>query len=167
MYRTLEDFHAAYAQLVAGTTSLLDSLSDASLAQRVAPGHRSLGQLAWHVVATIPEMLSGTGLPLSVLDPHAPPPAQAAAIADAYRLVTAELRAAITDHWTDADLVSRDEMYGESWPRGFTLAALVHHEIHHRGQITVLMRQAGLRVPGLYGPAKEEWAQYGREAPPY
>jgi len=23
------------------------------------------------------------------------------------------------------------------------------------------MRQAGLKVPGIYGPAREEWAQYG------
>jgi len=29
----------------------------------------------------------------------------------------------------------------------------------------VLMRQAGLRVPGVYGPAKEEWESYGMEPP--
>jgi uncharacterized damage-inducible protein DinB len=27
--------------------------------------------------------------------------------------------------------------------------------------MTVLMRQAGLPVPGLYGPSKEEWAAMG------
>ncbi len=27
-----------------------------------------------------------------------------------------------------------------------------------RGQMTVLMRQAVLAVPGIYGPAEEEWA---------
>jgi uncharacterized damage-inducible protein DinB len=26
-----------------------------------------------------------------------------------------------------------------------------------RGQLTVLMRQADLKVPGVYGPSKEEW----------
>ena len=31
--------------------------------------------------------------------------------------------------------------------------------------MTVLMRQAGLTVPGVYGPAKEEWAVAGMEAP--
>lgn len=31
--------------------------------------------------------------------------------------------------------------------------------------MTVLMRQAGLTVPGIYGPAKEEWATFGMEAP--
>lgn len=32
------------------------------------------------------------------------------------------------------------------------------HEIHHRGQLTILMRQAGITVSGLYGPSKEEAA---------
>jgi uncharacterized damage-inducible protein DinB len=30
--------------------------------------------------------------------------------------------------------------------------------------MTVLMRQAGLRVPGIYGPAKEEWEEHGMPA---
>ena len=32
---------------------------------------------------------------------------------------------------------------------------LINHQNHHRGQMTVLMRQAGLTVPGVYGPAKK------------
>ena len=40
------------------------------------------------------------------------------------------------------------------------------HWSHHRGQMTVLMRQAGLRVPGVYGPAKEDWAAMGAPAMP-
>ena len=55
-------------------------------------------------------------------------------------------------------------MYGEKWPRGMSLSALMAHETHHRGQMTVLMRQAGLPVPGVYGPAKEEWAAMGAPA---
>jgi uncharacterized damage-inducible protein DinB len=27
--------------------------------------------------------------------------------------------------------------------------------------MTVLMRQAGLKVPGIYGPSREEWSQFG------
>jgi len=56
-------------------------------------------------------------------------------------------------------------MYGEKWARGVTLHILLVHEIHHRGQMTVLMRQAGLKVPGVYGPAKEEWTQYKMPEP--
>jgi uncharacterized damage-inducible protein DinB len=35
---------------------------------------------------------------------------------------------------------------------------LVRHLIHHRGQLIVLMREAGLIVPGVYGPSREETA---------
>jgi uncharacterized damage-inducible protein DinB len=52
-------------------------------------------------------------------------------------------------------------MYGQMWVRGKTLGVLVTHQIHHRGQLTVLLRLAGLKVPGVYGPAKEEWAKMG------
>jgi uncharacterized damage-inducible protein DinB len=40
------------------------------------------------------------------------------------------------------------------------------HQCHHRGQMTVLMRQAGQKVPGIYGPAKEEWSSMGMEPMP-
>ena len=43
------------------------------------------------------------------------------------------------------------------------LSSLIRHQAHHRGQMTVLMRQAGLPVPGVYGPAREEWKAYGQE----
>ena len=56
-------------------------------------------------------------------------------------------------------------MYGEKWQRGLTLHILLQHEVHHRGQMTVLMRQAGLKVPNIYGPAKEGWAEYGADTP--
>ena len=29
----------------------------------------------------------------------------------------------------------------------------------------MLMRQAGLAVPGMYGPSKEEWLAFSGEAP--
>jgi hypothetical protein len=32
--------------------------------------------------------------------------------------------------------------------------------------MTVLMRQAGLKVPGFYGPAQEEWSAMGMPAQP-
>jgi len=56
-------------------------------------------------------------------------------------------------------------MYGEQWSRAKTLQVLIHHQIHHRAQMTVLMRQAGLRVPGLFGPAREDWAKMGMSPP--
>jgi uncharacterized damage-inducible protein DinB len=42
---------------------------------------------------------------------------------------------------------------------------LVHHEIHHRGQMRVLMRQAGLRPSAMHGPVREDWAAMGVPQP--
>jgi len=69
-------------------------------------------------------------------------------------------------HWTDAMLPETVPMYGQPWPRGTVLFSLVVHQAHHRAQMTVLMRQAGLKVPGVYGPAREEWAAMNLPAQP-
>lgn len=55
-------------------------------------------------------------------------------------------------------------MYGEMWAEGKTLSVLVTHQIHHRSQLTIVMRLLGLKVPGTYGPSNEEWAAYGMPA---
>jgi uncharacterized damage-inducible protein DinB len=57
------------------------------------------------------------------------------------------------------------DVFGRKMSVGTLLLFLLKHEIHHRGQITVLMKQAGLNVPGFHGPSKEEWAFVGMEAP--
>ena len=167
MFRTIDDFVDSYKQLVEGTIKVLVLLDDKNLDQSVGEGFRSLRQLGWHIVVTVPEMLRLTGLPLSAVDIESPPPAHAAAIVDGYKKVTTELVNAVKNNWDDDSLAVVDDMYGEKWARGLSLAALINHEIHHRGQMTVLLRQAGCRVPGLFGPAKEEWPDYGMETPPY
>lgn len=167
MYRKLSDFLDDYRYLVEGTTKSFALLTDENLGKSVAGGHRTLGQIAWHIVTTIPEMMSRTGLGLSSVDFKSPPPDSAKAVTEAYRSASSELMETVRSKWNDGTLEEMDDMYGEQWPRGKSLAALVHHEIHHRGQVTVLLRQAGQKVPGLYGPSKEEWTQYGMQAPPY
>jgi uncharacterized damage-inducible protein DinB len=69
----------------------------------------------------------------------------------------------ITEKCSDETLKQEDDLYGEMWAKGKTLGVLVTHQIHHRGQLTVIMRLAGLKVPGVYGHAKEEWTGYGME----
>jgi uncharacterized damage-inducible protein DinB len=110
-------------------------------------------------------MASRTGLRLAGPSFDAPIPATAKEIFDAYNTVAISLNEQVKTEWDDARLLVEDEMYGEQWIRGFTLQVLVHHQIHHRGQMTVLMRLCGLSIPGIYGPTKEEWATYGMQAP--
>ena len=148
-----------------GTTKVLESLTDKSLSQPVAEDHRTLGGIGWHTITSIPEMMNRTGLKVTSLNEDAPMPPAAADMAAAYRNVADELLEQIKANWQDDSLQIEDDMYGFKWKRGFTLWILLMHEIHHRGQMTVLMRQAGLKVPGVCGPSKEEWDQFGMEAP--
>ena len=73
MFRTMDDFMNAFDSLVDGTTRIFNQLTDEIIHQEVADGYRELGHIAWHIVATVPEMMNRTGLGLSQLDPQAPP----------------------------------------------------------------------------------------------
>jgi uncharacterized damage-inducible protein DinB len=165
MFRKLADFEKTWSQESEATLKVLRALTDASLQQAVAPSDRTLGRMAWHVTQTLGEMMARTGLALAGPAEHAPVPARAAEIAAAYEAAARSLAEQLSSKWDDAALLAEDDMYGERWPRGVTLFALVAHQAHHRGQMTVLMRQAGLSVPGVYGPAREEWAAFGMPAP--
>jgi uncharacterized damage-inducible protein DinB len=166
MFHTLEEFTSAWGYESSVTQQCLDRLTDASLGQAVTPEGRTIGRLAWHLAQTLPEMMARTGLHVTGLGEHDPVPPHAAEIAAAYSAASASLLEQLATHWTDATLAQTDDMYGEPWTRAATLGALIAHQAHHRGQLTVLMRQAGLTVPGIYGPVREEWATMGMEAPP-
>ena len=161
MFRTIAEFTNAWQGESGSTLKLMQALTDESLGQQVSPEGRSLGRLAWHIVQTLGEMGGHAGLTIDGANEKTPQPAGAAAIAVAYQAGAAALEKAVTTTWKDADLPVEIDMYGEKWTRAMTLRALIQHEVHHRGQMTVLMRQAGLKVPGIYGPAREEWAVYG------
>ncbi|USG66140.1 DinB family protein [Brevibacillus ruminantium] len=64
MYTKTSDFLAEWKQETAVTQRLLDSLTDESLKQEVAPGYRTLGQLAWHLVWSL-SYLKDLGLHVS------------------------------------------------------------------------------------------------------
>ena len=161
MYRTVHDFLKAWAWEIESTLKLLDQLTDESLDQQVSPDGRSLGRIAWHITQTLPEMCNRTQLAVTGPGEDDPIPGSASEISSAFKAAAESLGAQIEAHWTDETLDAEDDMYGERWTRGQTLVALVGHQNHHRGQMTVLMRQAGLKVPGIYGPSKEEWSEYG------
>lgn len=163
MLKMIEDFVTEYTNETQATQRVMDALTDASLTQKITPELRSLGQIAWHIATTIHEMLSRTGLTFAAPEGEEHAPASAQTIADTYRSSAAAAIEAIKSQWTDAKLTETSDMYGEQWPNGLTLRIVISHEIHHRGEMIVLMRQAGLRVPGIYGPTREEWIEMGMQ----
>lgn len=164
MLRKIEDFQKNWAYEAEMTGKVLKTLTDESLDQKVTQDGRSLGFLGWHITQTLGEMLELVGLKIDAPSQDADCPKTAAEIAGAYEKAAKSVSDEVNANWTDETLLKTDEMYGETWARGFTLFCLIAHQAHHRGQMTVLMRQAGLTVPGVYGPAKEEWAAMGAPA---
>lgn len=164
MFRAIKDFLGQWAYETEATLKVFGELTDASLAQKVTEDGRSLGRIAWHIAQTIPEMGGKTGLELAGPAEDAPVPTSARDVRDAFEAAATSLGTAVESSWDDETLEQEDDMYGQRWPRSNTLAILVHHQAHHRGQMTVLMRQAGLKVPGVYGPSREEWTDYGMPA---
>jgi len=163
MYYKISDFIEDWKYESESTFKLFKNLSDNVLNKKFNENVRSAGRLAWHIAITIPEMVHKTGLSFDAVDDNAPVPTTVKEICDEYKKASDNMINAISKNWTDASLAEEVEMYGEMWKKGKTLSSLVKHQAHHRGELIVVMRLAGLKVVGPYGPAKEEWSAYGME----
>jgi uncharacterized damage-inducible protein DinB len=160
MYRVVNDFLEDWKFESNATLKLLSKLTDKSLQQKVSPEGRSLARLAWHIILTIQAMLNRTTMAQGGPADNAPVPKTAKEITDIYRTQAEVVFQQVQKHWKDSDLQDEVRMFGEMWTKQRVLKSLVLHQTHHRGQMMVLMRQAGLEVPGIYGPARQEWKQF-------
>ena len=161
MYRKLSDFIDDWKYESESTIKVLSNLSDESLTVKFNREIRTRGRLAWHIVTSVGEMAHRTGLTFETVNDDTPIPPTVKEIVDEYKQSSDNMIKEIEDKWNDETLMQEDSMYGQVWARGKTLGVLVTHQIHHRAQLTVLLRLAGLKVPGVYGPAKEEWVKMG------
>ncbi|RFU69607.1 DinB family protein [Bacillus sp. V59.32b] len=165
MFLTLEGFMKSWEFESQATQKILNNLTDESLKQEITEENWTLGRIAWHIVPSIHIMTSRTGLKFEAPTENWPVPTSAQFIADSYGQVSAAFLEAIKAQWTDESLQIESDFFGQKQQNSIFLMTLILHQNHHRGQMTVLMRQAGLPVPGIYGPSKEEWAPAGMEAP--
>lgn len=165
MFLTIESFKKSVDVMAEGTSNILKALNDVSLKQKVTDGHRDIGRIAWHIIQSIPEMGNRTGLEVAGPGEKDTIPEKADQFVSEYAKAIKSLADDVISKWSDKDLMVEDDMYGQQWARGLTLKILMDHEVHHRGQMTVLMRQAGLKVPGVMGPSLEEWEKFGMENP--
>lgn len=166
MYVTIADFVAEWRREAEITEKVLDGLSDESLSTRVYPEGRTLGRIAWHFTSNIPEYLQQFGLQIDEVDDAEHVPHSAKHIADTFRKVSNAAAQALSKQWTDEHLREVQHAFGRQETNAQIVMGLIKHIVHHRGQITVLMRQAGLKPYGVYGPPKEDWAQLGVMVPP-
>jgi uncharacterized damage-inducible protein DinB len=158
MYRTIAEFVDEWTGESAISLKIERTLTDASLQQQIYPEGRTLGQLAWHMVLMIGMTGSIVGLEIAAPPRGTEQPASAARIADAYERAAHSMSELASAKLKDEQLPIEIPFFGRSLSMERVLHSLVVHQIHHRGQMSVLVRQAGLVLPGVYGPTREEAA---------
>jgi len=158
MYASVAEFVEDWGRESASSLKVMRALTDASLAKRSDPEANTLGKIAWHMVLMVGAYGSAAGLEVTAPQRGTEPPASAAHIADAFETASRTMREQASKKLTDGQLASQISLWGRTMTIAVAFQGLVRHLIHHRGQMTVLMREAGLIVPGVYGPSREEVA---------
>ncbi|OAB40451.1 DinB family protein [Paenibacillus antarcticus] len=155
MYRKVEDFILDWNESVAGTVSVFNAMSDNKLDQAIVEGHSTLGWLAWHLTNAPVFLSKFAGLEIPPVGNPAEVPTSVKIIVDAYETMDKDLSNAI-NNLSDEALLEEVAAFGTTTTRSQILRKVVDHQTHHRGQMTVLLRQAGLPVPGVMGPTREQ-----------
>ncbi len=159
MYRTIKDFISDLKYESESTLKVFRNITNEALNKKNNENVRTIAVLSWHITITLREMLTKTGLEIQGPYEHQKAPSTIDEIISAYETSSKSISEQVAENWTDASMEEETNMYGQQWKKGVTLSNLIKHQAHHRGQLTVLLRHEGLIVPGIYGPAKEEWAQ--------
>ncbi len=163
MFRQLSDFFKTWNYERSATEKIFSALTNDVLSNKGNENVRTLGRLAGHIVETLKEMPKRAGLNIEYHEEILRYDKVEDILLN-YRKACDEAEAKIKLQWNDGMLENLVEMYGEQWKLGQVLFTLITHQAHHRAQMTVLMRLLGLKVPGVYGPSKEEWAAFGMPA---
>jgi uncharacterized damage-inducible protein DinB len=144
------------------TRRVLERVPDDRLAWKPHDKSMSLGQLALHI-ATCP----GAIAEISQISPFPMPKFEQPSAASAAELIPtldASLAKArtILRNLDDADLakvwrVMDGDREVMAIPVGAVLRSIMlNHWYHHRGQLSVYLRQVGVPVPSIYGPSADE-----------
>lgn len=166
MYITIADFIREWNREATLTQKVLDGLTDESLGQKVYSEGRTLGRIAWHLTTNIPEYLAHFGLKVDEVKYTEEVPTSAKEIVDTFKELSSAATSVIEEQWTDESLKKVQTAFGREESNAQILMGLIKHIVHHRGQVTILMRQAGIKPFGVYGPPKEDWIHLGVENPP-
>jgi uncharacterized damage-inducible protein DinB len=154
---------ADYDHEMGTTRRLLERLPDDKLGWKPHDASRSLGELATHL-SGIPRwadtILNDPFFDLAEMPPEAPGQTSRTGILAVFDEASARARAWMdrTDgEYNSLWTLKRDGQQVFSVPRVAAFRSFVlHHIIHHRGQLSVYLRLTGVPVPAIYGPSADE-----------
>jgi len=154
LYRNIEDFIEDWNASSNGTLQVIKAMTDEKMDQSIVEGHSSLGWLAWHLVGSTGFFGGVVGMNIPAPGHGESVPSNVADIVARYEQVAQAVREQASQ-LSEAQLVEEIQSFAGPSTRGKLLRSFIDHQNHHRGQMTVLLRQAGLTVPGVMGPTKE------------
>jgi uncharacterized damage-inducible protein DinB len=145
------------------TVRVLESLPGDQYEYRPDPKGRSIGELAWHlseIDACLSFGIAERRFRLEDEPPGLARPRQIDQLAPGYRRIHEEAVARLAT----LDDTHLDESVTYIDGRALTIRevlwdVMLHHLIHHRGQLILLARMAGGKPPGLFGPNREAMAE--------
>ena len=153
-----------FDQEMAATRQVLARVPESSFDWRPHERSHALGGLATHL-AQIPHwgcaILTEDGHDLANAGAPATSLATTAAVLERFDQHVAEVRRALLE-MAEAQLqtpwaLTRGDHLILSMPKIAALRRFVlHHTIHHRGQLTMYLRLQGVPLPPLYGPSADE-----------
>ena len=146
------------------TRRVLERVPDDRLGWRPHQKARTLGQLALHVAMVpggVAQLVSSSPpAPAPQFGPD-PSPATSAeliptldqSIARAKQLLGGMDDAALTSTWR---LTNGDRELFATTRAAMLRSIMLNHWYHHRGQLTVYLRELGVPIPSVYGPSADE-----------
>jgi len=159
-FNEIDTFRATWNSEAEYTLRLLEALPTDQYDFRPDPKGRSIGELAWHlseIDACLSFGIAERRFRFEDEPPNLKRPREIQLLAPGYRRVHEEAVARLAKLRNDEleELVTffdgrrlaiRDVLWNQ----------LLHHLIHHGGQLALLCRLAGGAPPGPYGPNREE-----------
>jgi uncharacterized damage-inducible protein DinB len=149
----------------ANTRKMLERLPQAQFSWQPHEKSMSLVQLAAHI-AEIPGMFVAQAIKEAELDfatsKYSPPAIETteallAFFEDNLHRALAALQASNEEALNQVWTMRRGETVFAAMPRKVVIRTLgLSHLIHHRGQLSVYLRLAGVAVPGMYGPSADD-----------
>ena len=156
----IDAFRSTWEKEAQKTIRVMEALPTDQYDFRPDPKGRSIGEMAWHL-SEIDGCLSygvvERRFDLNDSLPELVRPKEIRLLAPGYRRVH-ELALERLEKVKNEELDERVTFF-DGTPmtiRDVLWSVLLHHHIHHRGQLALLCRMSGGCPPGIYGPNREE-----------
>jgi len=155
----VETFFAIWDREARKTVEMLEMLPSGQYDFRPDATGRSLGELAWHLAELDAYVSFGIATGTFSVDskpPNIKRPMTIEALAPGYKRVHEEARERLRT-LKAADVEKEMQFFGSTQTvSGLLWDRMLLHSIHHRGQLSLLIRMAGGIVPPVFGPTREQ-----------